>query len=705
MKKRVSLVLIFALAIALISTVMIPNVYAEEIEGMWRTMGDPMQDSMSYYDDKKSVPGYTYTSDGFSTIAADWSTSVPYVTVQSKQKVDLKAGIYMEIRIDEFSYDAAEGWFNIHIWDGVNIAAAQSVDNCGEGIQTIMIPSEKGPTDEIAPEGSCSSVLWYKEAFSFAGTSAIDSAPAVRVGDTVKDILLLDIGWNGTSYTLEINNSPAPAEIIEYMNGKFADGEAYIGFTMSNSKRNGKAAATVTKFGTSRTEAATPMGSDSKVSQNFNNATSPIADPSTVASGLPAIFMTGDRSTDLMNIPYSSTGSSLEITQSGSVKIKANSQNVDFGVWKVDKDKSYDIADFPVVMCMTKNWCACKMDTHYDCLALECIDANVLWGDETVPTSRNRVNVLDMCYDPTIIDGDNYLYFYKDMSEFGAEGRFNGVMFTCTGCDLETSGFDEFEMLWVGLFRNTKEATAFAQKYLEFIESGLLPGNPEDQTTDDHMGTTDTEATEVERTMSTGNIYADSYTSVSINEKYYGKIFKFIPEKSGAYIFTSVGRYNTIGYVMNSRNSTLGNDMGGDGNFSVEVWMIAGNTYYLCTEMYDVNEYGMYNVYVSLVQSEETITTDPSIISTTDRFVTTDGEDHTDHESFTGWNTDDLSSFLESNSDIEGESGSESKAKEYEGSLLALDGCFISVGVGGIAMILTSVLGAMVCVKRKNDDK
>ena len=694
MKKKLALFLATVMAIATASLIMIPTVSAEvvydQIEGIWTTMGDPRQYSEDYYGDKSSVPGYKYTEDGFSMTGADWSTSKPFATLQSSSKIYLKSGVYMEIRIDEFSYDAPNKWFNIHIWDSPNIVPQYTDNTFGEGVQTIILASSTGPTAAPDPVGACSSIMWYKEAF----TNVINSSIPI---DTENRATVMD--GNGASYEVQINGTQAPQSLLEYMNTKFADGYAYLGFTMSNSKRGGMAAATITKFGTSKSTATTPYGTDYKEAENFDNSTAPIADPSTVITGFPAVFMTGDiKNSDLMDIPYSIVGSDIELTGNGTVKVTATGSTADFGVWRVDREKSYDIKDFPVVMCMTKNLCNCRMDSHLDCLALECIDAYVLAGDELEPQPRSTKDEMDMSYDPYIINDDNYLYFYKDMSESSLSGRFNGALFTVSNCDLTTPGFDQFEMLWVGLFRNTEEAKAFALKYLEIVESGILPDDFGDITTDTEtetetetvppIGTSDTE-----RTMSQGNIYADILASVSINDTYYGKVFRFVPQKSGSYTFVSVGRYDTIGYVLDGSGNTLASDYGGNGNFGITLWMTAGKTYYLCTEMYDLSSYGMYNVYVTLGENE----TDETYIETT-----TDGFETTDREDFTGFDSDELASIIESK--LEDESRDETEGEDNGGgSLMALDGCFISAGFGGAVIALVSVISAAACIRRKKD--
>jgi hypothetical protein len=53
------------------------------------------------------VAGYQYTDDGFSVFRPDWTDMMPFVTVTTKEPVDLKKGFFVRFRIAEYSYDVA----------------------------------------------------------------------------------------------------------------------------------------------------------------------------------------------------------------------------------------------------------------------------------------------------------------------------------------------------------------------------------------------------------------------------------------------------------------------------------------------------------------------------------------------------------------------------------------------------------------------
>ena len=486
MKKILAMLLTIAMLLSLVIVATVNVAAAEENEGMWTVLGNAQQYDENYFDDKKDVPGYEYTNDGFSTVTPAWATSTPYATIQSKVKVNLKAGVYFEVRVDAFSYEASDSWFNLNIWDSVNLDPGNGETTYGEGVQTLLRPAKTGPAEkEGVVSGSVSSIAWYTEAFKHSGSATIDAAnkTVVEVDGVSKDVFALAISWENNSYVVTINGAAAPEKVITYMNEKFADGEAYIGFTMHNSAKGGTAAATVTKFGTSKVTATTPYGSDYAAKEEYDNSFAEAMDPATVPAGTPAILMNGSRDSDLKNTPSSSTGTTIVVTDENTIKVTANSTTADFGTLKVDNSKTADVKDFPVLLCVTKNWCSCKMESHEDCLALESMGAYVLIGDDLAPAPGNKVGELDMCYDPVIIDGDNYLYFWVDLSELDKEGRFNGVRFDAAGCDLVNDGFNTFEMLWTGLFRDVEEAEGYALAYLEAIENGGEFTPPEVDTT------------------------------------------------------------------------------------------------------------------------------------------------------------------------------------------------------------------------------
>jgi len=78
----------------------------------------------------QAAPGYTYTDEGFTTIPADYTGTCPYFNIRSKDKYDIRDGLYIQLRVDDFSYKGPDGnadeWVLFSLWDSENIAPGQS---------------------------------------------------------------------------------------------------------------------------------------------------------------------------------------------------------------------------------------------------------------------------------------------------------------------------------------------------------------------------------------------------------------------------------------------------------------------------------------------------------------------------------------------------------------------------------------------------
>jgi hypothetical protein len=174
--------------------------------------------------------------------------------------------------------------------------------------------------------------------------------------------------------------------------------------------------------------------------------------------------MTGDlANTALANPPKSQVGTKIQIVEGNNVKVIGQSALADAGYWKVDSDVSYDIAEFPVVLCITKNLCSCKMEDG--CNAFESANVYVCTGDNVTPSPNCHVKGVDIGYDAYDINGDNYLYFFYDTSLDNGKftGRINGTRFDF-GIDMDNPGANEFEIVLQAFFRTTEEAEAYAEE-------------------------------------------------------------------------------------------------------------------------------------------------------------------------------------------------------------------------------------------------
>ena len=463
MKKILSMVLVAAMLLSVVFVV--AAVPAAAVDGNWNTYGLASESGEGYTGEKKSVPGYQYTTDGFHMLSADWSTSTPFSQLSTKTKVDLKDGVYMQVRVDEFSYDAPDKWFNLFIWSTPHID--EGAPGFGTGVQTLVRP---GTSNDPAVPGACGSISWYTNEWTNSGSSTI--AEENRTVVDGKNILTLVVTYDpANGYMVTINGSEAPEKVITYMNEAYkTDSSAYIGFAMLSAKMGGVQSATVLKFGTTEATATKPQGDDSKANENYTIEYAPVdKDIDDIAEGTPAITMTGNYAESaLASQPKSQVGTKIEVLENYNVKITGQSALADAGYWKVDSNVSYDIVDFPVVLCITKNLCSCEMEEG--CNAFESANVYVCTGDNVTPNPNCHVKGIDIGYDAYDINGDNYLYFFYDTSLDGEKftGRINGTRFDF-GIDINTPGANEFEVVLQAFFRTTDEAEAFAEDYFKSI--------------------------------------------------------------------------------------------------------------------------------------------------------------------------------------------------------------------------------------------
>ncbi len=473
MKKILSIALALTVLLSLAAVLAIP---AAAVDGDWHILPKATFLQPDYDGDPESLAGYEYTDRGFHTIPTDaWKESNPYVFAQTKEKVDLKEGVYLEIEIDEFTYKN-DKWFNLNIWDSVSLAPGNSDPIYGSGVQNLIRPSDSPDAEDLTKPGTVSGVSWYTGPFTAAGSSNMVAEKNLKTEDG-DPIFCMSLTWDGTSYALDINGAAAPAAVITYMNEKWGgnDSEAYIGFWAKNSNKGGTVEYTITKFGTSAETATTPMGDDSEDPTNELIPPAPIADPNTVPANEPAIFLTADReNSDTKSKISASSGGYSTVNEDFSLHVIAENSTLSAVSYGVKNEVSYDIKDFPVAITLTRNFCTCGNEDG-SCDALESSYYYIMAGDTLGATADWRTSVLDMSYNSYNIknaDGknDTYLYFFCDFSEEYAEpmeGRINGIRFDVSGLDLNAENGGIFDVMFTAFFRTEEEAEAFVVQYLK----------------------------------------------------------------------------------------------------------------------------------------------------------------------------------------------------------------------------------------------
>ena len=461
MKKFLAMLMAAAMMISMLTAIAI--VPASAIDGEWIVYSKADHYTEDFSGDIMSIPGYEYTEDGLRVIPADWRDFTPGAGVQTKEKVDIKNGVYMEVRVDEFSNNS-DFWFNFNIWSKPMFKAGKTdVEKWGYGVQELIRSNAQYSSWRCE---------WSVAGFQSKGSTNIDAANT-PVADDGCLYFTFKVTWNGSSYAVSINNSAAPQGVVDYMNETYGkDSEAYIGFNLQNGTKGGKCGITVLKFGTNENDAVAPMGDDSREPENFYLTISEIADPNTVEAGKPAIYMNGNRAgSDVKQIPEAAGGTS-SINDDYSIHIVASTSTPYLGMG-VANDVSYAIEDFPVAMVVVRDLCTCG---EGECYALESANMYMMTGDITAASGDCKVNELNMPESPYVIDGHSYLYFFYDFSDegtpFEAKGRFNSLRIDFTGVDVSTAGANTFDVCFGAMFRSVEEAEAYAEAY--FTELGWV---------------------------------------------------------------------------------------------------------------------------------------------------------------------------------------------------------------------------------------
>lgn len=441
-KLLVALLLLSMLASMLVITP------AAAVEGDWITLRqandyhevDPETGEEPPY---QAAPGYEYTREGFTTIPADYTGTCPYFNIRSKDKYDLKDGLYLQIRVDDFSYRGPEGnadeWILFSLWDSENIAPGQS----GFGNGWFGLIRGSGGGQDASFEGE-------------TVTPVLD--------DQGREIYTLEVEWDGSQYNFSLNgvHVAKSATITNTLNNTDKSGNFYVGISIQSTVKDGVAALSILKFGTSEKDATTPVGTDSAEPEPNNNITAPMMDPANIGENQPAVYWDA---TLYKNV----SGQALDFLAMGnnSYRVTATDAN-GFFTWTVRKDTSYAIDDFPVFAMLVKDYWK----------------GGTLWyfcGDIVGPTGGYHTTY-------SAYDGEYFGEGYEDYTlilvelEGMAEGRINGFRIDFNGMDIANE--PEFEICYMGCFRTWDEATAYSARFLMGDDAEMPTEVPTDETTE-----------------------------------------------------------------------------------------------------------------------------------------------------------------------------------------------------------------------------
>ena len=481
MKKTLSVVLAMVMLVSTLAVFAVPTAAADN-DTMWDVF-IPAKEYEPTFENPKPLPGYHYTSDGFSTISPDYTNYKSKYTVASTEPQDLSGGYIFEVRIDEFAFageNGADFWISFAIWSDSKIDQANTTGKYGHGWTNLLrgdaTTVNKSENATTGDDGT----KW--DVYSTTG----DIQPTVKDG---KQYLTLEISpnWDIKVCGVEVS-TPATTE---YLNKQFPDKTAYISVTMNTGVVNENSSCTITKAGPNGEK---PTGTASRQPEDKNREIAPIAPENTVEANKPAILFDGTLNASNKALPTGSGGVASVGEDGKSVHVVSNQTSVSL-TFNVDDSISYDANDFPMIAMLVKDYCACEDPA--DCYCDN--EGGSLWycaGDvwsadgQHVQIINNasasyfdfvndeeefaayKLAIVDLTAIPTGIEGEDGK---EEMATFW-EGRINALR-----CDFanvrQEAGRNSFDICFVGCFRNEDEIYAYVADYL-----GTSVSKPEDPT-------------------------------------------------------------------------------------------------------------------------------------------------------------------------------------------------------------------------------
>ena len=453
MKKLICMAVAAIMILSMIPVMAISTSAA--VEGDWAILRTPD----SYAADVeivKPAPGYEYTSEGLTTIAPDWTNYTPYFTVQTKEARNLKEGIYLEFRVDDYPYGgedgAADHWLSFNLSDRENVQPG-SID-FGNNWLCLMRGAGQGST-------VVQSFLTTQTTDAAVGSSTHtgDVTVTVPMDENDREVYTLEITWDGSRYDVKVCGSSVPgaATITSKLENWNANGEFFVGITLHAGVKDASSSITVTKFGTSAADATVPVGTDSAEPEDNRLVFGDLIDPATVPENTPALMWDATKQT-FKNDPQ---GADLKLVAQGddSYHLQATGPAPYFQ-WSIKSELTYNQSDFPVFAMLMKDF----------------------WGDNggiyycagEIMSSRDDYKTSWSIYDEGCQfygESDEYILVVVDLADLGLigdtnAGRIHNIRpyFSVTNTsDLELCQWD---MCYMGFFRSIEEAQAYTEARL-----------------------------------------------------------------------------------------------------------------------------------------------------------------------------------------------------------------------------------------------
>lgn len=474
MKKALSILMILLMIISTMPVMAIHS-SAAEVMGDWTTYRasdgynpPPEGEDPSY----TPAPGYEYTDDGFHMISPDYTNCPTYGTAQTKDPVDLDDGVYMEVRVDNFTYGGEDGkadnWVSFSIWNQQSLAQGHT-SGYGQGWFSLNRFSN-GTSDAGAIAQSFIS--------GEPSTMTLVSQPQIdpKLDENGKEIFTFSVTKSGDNYIISICDvvvsSPAVTKHLKALN---EHGEFYVGVSFCSSQTNGVVEATILKYGTSKEDASTPVGSDSKAPEANPVVIAELADSSTIEAGKPCLLFDANGSSWSGKLGVQ--GMTMDAMGNGAFRISPT-EATGFHTWNIRKTMSYQAKDFPIVAFLIEDPNAIieKGELQYSTGQYVMADgvhkvpfniwdeANRSYGE-----SGWTLFVLDM---QKLLDEETYADAWVD--------RINSLRFDYLEMFLDTDAEkNTFNFHWAGIFRSVEEAYAYSDAYVITQDPDLVPETEE----------------------------------------------------------------------------------------------------------------------------------------------------------------------------------------------------------------------------------
>ncbi len=470
--KKVLALIVAAMMIVSMIPVMAITTSAADVEGDWTTYRfsggykEPEEgEELSY----TPAPGYEYSTEGFHMTSADYTGTTPSGTIQSKEKVSLKDGVYMELRIDQYPYGGESGsadhWICFSIMDSQKVEPGNVTDGYGQGWQSLC------RTPGAGGAGSIQSFTVGTGAAGWGHKGDVSATP--NVNEDGKEIYTLEVAYDGTNYTISICGVAVAGtvDITNHLNTLDPNGEFYIGVSFHSGVAGAPLEATILKFGTSKENAEKPIGSDSELPEENINVKAPIADSSTIETNMPCLLFDATETSYSGTIPAS--GMVLNAQGDNSFKIEP-AVSLGYFTWGMRNSLSYEASDFPVI----------GVFVH---------DPNEILGGTSMyycagdNMSADAAHLLTYSiYDEGCKywgDDEEYIFMIIDMREVldeeafaeGWTGRINSLRFDFADFYLSDPidpENDYFTFHYAGIFRSAEEAYAYQDGYAAKLDLG-----------------------------------------------------------------------------------------------------------------------------------------------------------------------------------------------------------------------------------------